>query len=96
MIFCIFYFFQLFNLGRTELVCNFGENCDSFCEAEICEYNWEVNYKYSNVWTTMDYQFGNEGFIRGFPLFFNETSDRLEIPKLDTGLYQGRVVKKTC
>ena len=89
-----FYFFLLLKLATSELICDFGKNCERLCETKVCEYNWEVNYKYSNVWTTQDYQFGEEGFPRGFPLFFNETSDRLEIPVSDTGLFKAKAIKR--
>ena len=76
--------FLLFaNLVRAELICDYGENCDRLCEADVCDYFWNIEYRYSNSWQTKG------PWWRSFPLFFNETADRLEIPELKTGYTQG-------
>lgn len=72
-----------------ELICDYGENCDRLCEAEICDYFWNVEYRYSNSWRTNDFQFGETPFYRSLPLFWNETASRLEIPELKKGYTQG-------
>ena len=77
----IFYFLSAFCSG--ELICDYGENCDRLCEAEICDYFWNVEYQYSNSWRT------NAPNFRSLPLFWNETAERLEIPELQKGYTQG-------
>ena len=45
----------LLYLVQAELVCDFGEDsCERFCNAEICEYHWEVDHRHSMSWRTHD------------------------------------------
>ena len=83
--FCLF----LFIICEGELICDYGENCDRLCESSICDYFWNIEYKYSNSWITDDYQFGGGPFYRSFPILWNETSSRIEIQELNTGYLQG-------
>ena len=82
----LFFLILAQNLCRGELICDYGENCDRLCESAVCDYFWNVEYRYSNSWLTDDYQFGALGpFYRNIPIFWNETSSRIEIPELAPG-----------
>ena len=84
----LFFLILVQNLCKGELICDYGENCDRLCESDVCDYFWNVEYRYSNSWLTYDYQFAALGlgsFYRNIPIFWNETSSRIEIPELAPG-----------
>ena len=62
-----------------ELVCDYGENCDSFCSKDVCEYRWIINHRHAMSWRTFDY--GTKK-TQDYPLQWNSVTERLEIARI--------------
>ena len=53
----LFYSFLALGTAQTDnyhLVCDFGEDCNAFCETDFCEYRWTLSHRHSMSWRTWD------------------------------------------
>ena len=60
-------------------MCEFGEDCNKFCDANFCEYNWELAHRHSMTWRTTDHGPVFSGKLKDYPVEWNERDGNFTI-----------------
>ena len=72
-------FYSFFAVGfatdHFQLVCDFGEDCSSFCDSYFCEYRWELNHRHTMSWRTFTEDVKK---MEDYPLVWDENSQSLQ------------------
>lgn len=63
-------------LIQAKLVCDYGENCEEYCDDDICEYRWHLRHRHTMSWRTFDHY---KGKFADYPLEWNDETEQLEI-----------------
>ena len=74
--FLLFPVLQGASLGNYELVCDFGQDCNSLCNSQFCEYRWELNHRHTMSWRTFD---AAADSVQDYPIYWDTDTKSLQI-----------------